>query len=88
LSGENVLANVTNLNGDAKLRGELTSTARSAHLTINARVEMTPEDLQTIVEKVLKTSIPANIQVELDDMESLSPGRPTPTHRYKEVVGA
>jgi len=88
LCGENVLANITNLNGDSKLRGELTSTARSAHLTINARVEMTPEELKDIVENTLKTSIPANIEVEMEDMVSLSPGRPTPTHRYKEVVGA
>lgn len=81
-----LVANLTSTSGTIAARGEIAGTPTRATLTVNARVEMTPEELQGIVEDVLKTVAGDAIGVTMTAMHSLSPGRPTPTHRYAEVV--
>jgi G3E family GTPase len=81
-----IVANLTSTQGRIATRGAIAGTPMSATLTVNARVEMTPEELQRIVEQVLHTAVSDAVQATITAMHSLSPGRPTPTHRYTEVV--
>lgn len=81
-----ITANLTSTAGQIGARGEIAGTPLTATLTVNARVEMTPEELQGIVEQVLRSVAGDNITVQVSAMHSLSPGRPTPTHRYAKVV--
>jgi G3E family GTPase len=80
-----VVANLTSTGGAIAARGALDS-ASSAALVVNARVEMTPEELQGIVESILRTVAGDTLTATITAMHSLSPGRPTPTHRYGVVV--
>lgn len=57
-------------------------TTNSARLVVNARVAISPDDLQAIVESTLQqvtndTSIP----IKIESIQSFRPGRPVPTHR-------
>jgi MIP family channel proteins len=84
-SGQYV-ANLTSTTGTPTLRGRIDGAPRVVALVLNARVEMAPEALQTLVEEALKASAGEGLTVRVDTIRSLSPGRPTPTHRYASVV--
>ncbi|MHB1457157.1 MAG: GTP-binding protein [Armatimonadota bacterium] len=80
------MANLISTNCNPTIHGRIDGSPCTASLIINARVEMTPESLQTIVEDALESITSENISIEIETIRSLSPGRPTPTHRYKSVV--
>ena len=84
-SGQYV-ANLTSTTGTPAIRGQIAGAPRTAALVINARVEMAPETLQDIVEEALRATAEEHLTVQVETMRSLSPGRPTPTHRYAAVV--
>jgi G3E family GTPase len=69
------------------LQGEIDGLPTQAGLTLNARVEMPPEDLERIARNALSRSAGNRIRVEILALHSLRPGRPQPTHRYRTVVG-
>jgi Ni2+-binding GTPase involved in maturation of urease and hydrogenase len=79
-------ANLTSTQGEVSVRGAIDGSPATATLTVNARVEMTPEALQGVVEDVLATVAGSTLDLAITAMHSLSPGRPTPTHRYTAVV--
>jgi G3E family GTPase len=79
-----IVANLTSTSGEIAARGALAGA--QATLVVNARVEMTPEELQGIVESVLQTATAGKAEATITAMHSLSPGRPTPTHRYQQVI--
>ncbi len=83
-AGGQMVANLTSTGGTIAARGAIVGAPTAATLTVNARVEMTPEALQGIVESVLGAL--AGITARVTAMHSLSPGRPMPVHRYTEVV--
>jgi G3E family GTPase len=84
--------------GESFLLGNLTGTAATltlrgsvppgpeASLTLNARVEMTPEALDAGVREVLAATCADRVQADIVAWRCLSPGRPQPTHRYDHVV--
>ena len=57
-----------------------------ANLTLNARVEMSPEELEQIVRDVLGKVADRHVRAEIRGLRCLRPGRPQPTHRYDKVV--
>jgi hypothetical protein len=65
--------------------GQINPRSRSAELTINARVHLAPETLRADVESAVNQLFGS--QARLRTVESFRPGRPTPTHRFAEVVG-
>ena len=82
-----IVGNVTGNNSTLKIRGQSKGTAEDAEMTINARVEMTPEELETAVrEELEKNAGPVSYEIEV--LKCLQPGRPDPTHRYRKVVKA
>ncbi len=54
-------------------------------LVFNARVQMTPENLEEIVRKILASG---DLTIEIETLRCLMPGRPNPTHRFDAVVEA
>ncbi len=53
--GGQIAANLTGINNDVALRGSVSSALRETKLTINARVQMPPEDLRAITLKSLES---------------------------------
>jgi hypothetical protein len=68
------------------VQGRIEGSPAKADLTLNARVEMPPEDLERVVRDVLTKTAGRRVQIEISDLRCLRPGRPQPTHRYKTVV--
>lgn len=84
-SGGEISANLTKNEEAVSLRGAVDPSANEANLVLNARVEMSPEDLAAEVAHALDEMV--GIRSQVTEIRSLSPGRPEPIHRYKEVVG-
>jgi Ni2+-binding GTPase involved in maturation of urease and hydrogenase len=78
-------ANLTSSQGKATLRGQIYGDS-PVTLVFNARVQMSPQDLQGAIEEHLKSECGETIQLQITAMQSLSPGRPQPLHRYATVV--
>jgi Ni2+-binding GTPase involved in maturation of urease and hydrogenase len=55
-------------------------------LTLNARVEIGPEELERIVRSTVRTVCGEAIEAEFVTLSALTPGRPQPTYRYTDVV--
>jgi G3E family GTPase len=85
-SGENYLiGNLTGLNDTLNFRSSAGTSAK-ARLTLNARVEMSPEALEAIVRKTLDATKGINLRKKIVALRCLSPGRPNPTFRFDQVV--
>jgi len=85
-------------NGKAYIAGNLTGNkdtlvtrgsagyGNSVKMIINARVETSPETLNTIVRGTLGKMSANKYKTDVHAWRYLQPGRPNPTHRYKETV--
>jgi G3E family GTPase len=54
----------------------------SAEMKVNARVEMSPADLEEIFKSSLNACENDSIKVNIRSLKSISPGYPNPTYRY------
>ncbi|MDP2113328.1 MAG: GTP-binding protein [Bacteroidota bacterium] len=87
-TGDNYLTgNLTGRGETLNFRGSA-GISRNARLTLNARVEMSPEALEQIVRKILNENTKGNLTSKIVAMRCLSPGRPSPTYRFSEVIPA
>lgn len=85
-AGDNfVIGNLTGQSDTLSLRGSAL-TGFEARLTLNARVQMSPEALETIVREMIDSTSQGSISATPLAWRCLSPGRPNPTHRYEHVV--
>lgn len=82
------IANLTQLGGEPLVQGTIGGEPRGAQLVINARVELAPEELRGIVEEALREVSAGRVGIEELAIQSLSPGRPEPVHRYTRVVSS
>jgi len=57
-----------------------------ARLILNARVEMSPEELEQIVLNTIKTLTDGILTSKIIAIRSLSPGRPNPTYRFDRII--
>jgi len=80
-----IVSNLTGLNKTLTFR-QSAGTGNSARLTVNARVEMSPETLENIVKTTLDETTGSTISKKLIAQRCLSPGRPNPTFRFEHVV--
>lgn len=80
------LANLTSTHGDISLRGGIKGSPTTARMLVNARAQVSPEDLEGLVIRRIAHLAEDSIQVRLDALRSLRPGRPSPTHRYTDVA--
>ena len=79
---------VSNLTGNVntlRIRGSGV-VGSHARMTLNARVEMSPETLENIVREELAALGESGIDVTVLAWRCLSPGRPEPTFRYDHLV--
>jgi len=85
-SGENYLiGNLTGLNETLSFRSSA-GTSSEARLTLNARVEMSPEALEKLVRKTVDATKGKNLRKKIVALRCLNPGRPNPTFRFDQVV--
>jgi G3E family GTPase len=78
-----VVSNLTQLNEEIGVRDHLTGHPSKASLILNARVEMEPDMLKSLMQESL-AYLP--VRAEIRSCRCLRPGRPNPTYRYGEVV--
>lgn len=81
-----LVANATSTAREPTMRGALEGATNEAVLVLNARVHLPPEELRTLVEDCLRSTAGDRAQAEVAHIQSLSPGRPEPKHRYDRVV--
>jgi hypothetical protein len=82
-----VVANLTGKSDTLTFR-QSAGTSDNARLTLNARVEMTPELLEKIVKSTLQEISGKSVTQKVLAHRCLSPGRPNPTFRFDHVVPA
>ena len=76
VNGQEWVGNLTALNGSVDVRDTETKSG-GAMMTINARVQTSPEALEKLVRELC-----AKKSITIDSLRCLMPGRPTPTHRF------
>jgi len=83
--GEFVSGNLTGTGDSLNVRG-LELIGSEGRLTLNARVEMSPEDVESVIRNAISLTTDGRIEVEVLAWRCLSPGRPMPTYRYDRLV--
>jgi G3E family GTPase len=85
-SDENYLiGNLTGKGDTLNFRGTA-GKGTKARLTLNARVEMSPDTLEQIVRTTLSVHTSENLKANIVTLRCLSPGRPNPTYRFDHIV--
>ncbi len=82
---EYILGNITGKRNTMKIRG-VVDQKEIVKLTLNARVEMNPQNLQKLVMEVLEQTCKDEVKYTIQVIKCLQPGRPNPTYRYDTVV--
>ena len=82
-----LLGNLTGKGETLRIQGSADRSSE-AQLTLNARVQMSPEALEELVRDTLNSACKGLITATPRAWRCLSPSRPNPTHRYKHVVKA
>jgi G3E family GTPase len=86
-SGKSMWANLTHLAAEPTVGGEKLDRLPRGTLIINARVQLEPEDLETIVRDSLDAvSREMSVRSEIDDLQCFSPAYPEPPHIIREPV--
>ena len=80
VNGKEWVGNLTALNGSVDVR-DTEAKPGGAMMTINARAQMSPEALESLVRNLCKT-----LNITIESLRCLMPGRPNPTHRFTEPV--
>jgi hypothetical protein len=85
--GGQLVANLTRTDGAVSVLSEGAPAEGVAELTLNARVETTPEALEALVRECLaRVAAGRGVTTAVRGLRCLSPGRPQPTYRYDRVV--
>jgi G3E family GTPase len=81
-----LVSNLTSSQGEPSLLGRIEGSPREARLLINVRAHLDPDNLRTLVERVVKSRASSALSVVTEDLRCFAPSRPRPTHRYFLVV--
>lgn len=82
---EQVIYNLTGTGKTLSVRGGLKD-CEKVKLTINARVETSPDDLNQIIRSTVESLSLQGYMVEFGSWHFLTPGRPEPTYRFVKAV--
>lgn len=80
-----VIGNITGPNNLLNIRGSA-GEGKEAKMALNARAQMQPDLLKTIVLEEISRASGNNIVSECVALKCLKPGRPNPTYRYDHIV--
>lgn len=80
-----IKGNLVETDGDISIEGTPFS-GPMAKFTLNIRAETSPKNLGEIVEDVIDAYKEHRIDFEIDVLKKLSPGKPTPTHHFNEII--
>jgi len=84
-AGDNYI--IGNLSGEASPNIRRSAgTGDEAKMTLNARVQMEPKDLERIVLEEIHNICGTEITYKIIAFKCLKPGRPNPTHHYDYIV--
>jgi len=88
LSSQNgtLAAHLTSGAAEPVVHGQVSAKTRESEIVVNARVHMPPEKLRTLVEKSIHVTAGEGMATRVLSLESFSPSRPQPTHRYTRVA--
>ncbi len=81
-----IVGNVVGDHSTMKVRGTTKGGASEVVMTVNARVEMSPEALEQAVREELDRVVASEVDMEIEVLKCLMPGRPNPTYRYTQTV--
>jgi Ni2+-binding GTPase involved in maturation of urease and hydrogenase len=82
-NGHIIKANLTSNSGEVSIDGDTWSARAPLTITLNARVQMAPRDLEQNARDIL--ACVAHGGLEITELKSFSPSRPVPTYRYDKV---
>jgi len=80
-----VIGNITGTAETLSIRGTA-GISNEAQIIINARVGISPQELDKLIKEILETVTKNNITSKINAWKCLSPGYPNPTFRYDKVV--
>jgi G3E family GTPase len=85
-SGTSIVGNLTSTRGMpfVVVNGTAGLPSNRALMILNARVHLDPAALRKIVEETIAKL--SGVTAKFESIESFSPGRPKPTHRFKETA--
>lgn len=85
--GKMIQGNLGSINAPVDVKGDSSLNGLKVGMTLNARVQMPPDDLQKSIETVLAETVGSfHASANVADMKCLMPGRPDPTYRYHSIV--
>jgi Ni2+-binding GTPase involved in maturation of urease and hydrogenase len=85
-AGGVITASLTANRGRPLLIGHVAGEPREATLLVNARVQLEPQRLRSIVESCLRAAAGERIEMAVEQIRSFAPSRPEPTQRFDQVV--
>ncbi len=85
-SGGDLVANLTSNDDAPDRRGTIAGTPQEASLLLNARVRIAPDELEGVVRRCLDAAADGTLEMTVEALESFSPARPRPVHRYDAVI--
>jgi len=83
---QSLVANLISNDGAPLVRGAIVPGSAAAVLVFNARAHVAPDRLREVFERSLASAAGNEVRIEASDVQSFSPARPQPTHRFKTVV--
>lgn len=83
---QSITCNLTTVDGEPTVRGQLSGTSTAASLILNARVHCDPETLRRLVESAVERACGDLIEASTATVRHFSPARPVPQHRYSEIT--
>lgn len=81
-----VAANLTGGAAEPVVHGDVNGKPRETELLVNARVHMPPEKLRASLEESIHVTAGEGMTTRVLSLESFSPSRPQPTHRYQQIA--
>lgn len=82
---ESLSANLTGLCGTTTVQGQIYGDSPLS-LVLNARVQMPPEELHHAIQRHIEAACGGRFGLEISQIQSFSPARPQPLHRYAKPV--
>jgi hypothetical protein len=79
-------ANLTGGAAEPVVHSRVKAKSRESEAVVNARIHMPPQSLRALVEECIHLTAGEPVATRVLNLDSFSPARPQPTHRYTRVA--